>query len=622
MITNLRSRQLLACLGITLLGAASNPAVPLRASGELYDVIDLGTLGGNQSVALGINDSNQVVGYSKVATGERHAFLYQNGTMIDLGVLPGSGSDESFAEDINNSGVVVGQSGVSPPIKAFMYSGGILSDLGSLGGEDVTVAHAINEVGEIVGASRADGRHRAFRTSPYSAINPLTDDLANNVPANSSVALGINNAGVVVGQAYFAPGSDGHAFATAPHAPINPTTDDLGTLGGYSYARGVNGSGLAVGDSRLPALSTYRAVMFSGGAVTDISPGQPAIAYAVNDAGVVVGTIDGQAAFSYDSANGLRLLTDLIDGTLGWTLSEATAINAHGAIAGFGWHNGQRRAFLLLPRPPADSLAPTASPIATPSANGAGWNNTDVVVTWNWADNPGGAGIDSGSCTPSSTSSGEGNPIALSATCTDLAGNTGNASYDVKVDKTTPTLNPVVSPQVVALYGMATVSSGAADALSGLATQSCDPLVTTSVGLKSVSCTATDHAGNTATVSVGYQVVYAWAGFFQPVDNLPTLNGVKAGRAIPVKFSLAGDQGLGIFAAGYPLSRQIACDSGAPLDDVEQTVAAGSSSLSYDPSSGQYTYVWKTDKTWALTCRQLVINLVDGTEQTANFEFK
>jgi hypothetical protein len=192
----------------------------------------------------------------------------------------------------------------------------------------------------------------------------------------------------------------------------------------------------------------------------------------------------------------------------------------------------------------------------------------------------------------------------------------------VKIDKTKPTLSPVVSPNPVLLNGAATVTSGAADALSGLASQSCDALVTSSVGAKSVNCTATDNAGNTNTVSASYQVIYSWTGFFQPVDNLPTLNAVKAGSAIPVKFSLAGNQGLSIFTAGYPLSRLIACDSGAPLDDIEQTVTAAGSSLSYDPVSGQYKYVWKTDKTWALTCRQLVVKLVDGTEQMANFVLK
>jgi hypothetical protein len=112
-----------------------------------------------------------------------------------------------------------------------------------------------------------------------------------------------------------------------------------------------------------------------------------------------------------------------------------------------------------------------------------------------------------------------------------------------------------------------------------------------------------------------------FSGFFAPVDNPPVVNVAKGGQAIPVEFSLGGNQGLDIFAAGYPTSQQIACDSSAPLDDVEQTVPAGSSSLSYDATTDQYTYVWKTDKTWAKTCRQLTVRLSDGSDHIAYFRF-
>jgi len=116
--------------------------------------------------------------------------------------------------------------------------------------------------------------------------------------------------------------------------------------------------------------------------------------------------------------------------------------------------------------------------------------------------------------------------------------------------------------------------------------------------------------------------MYNFSGFFQPVDNLPTLNLVNAGHAIPVKFSLGGNYGLNIFAAGYPKSEQIVCNSNVLVDGIEQTVNAGSSSLSYDPASDQYNYVWKTEQSWAGTCRQLVVKLNDGTYHRANFKFK
>jgi hypothetical protein len=115
---------------------------------------------------------------------------------------------------------------------------------------------------------------------------------------------------------------------------------------------------------------------------------------------------------------------------------------------------------------------------------------------------------------------------------------------------------------------------------------------------------------------------YDFAGFFSPVDNPPTTNVVKAGRAIPLKFSLGGDKGLDIFAAGYPQSGTIPTDPNASLDDIEQTVTAGESSLSYDAASDQYTYVWKTKKAWSGQTRQLVLKLDDASEHKANFQFK
>jgi hypothetical protein len=115
---------------------------------------------------------------------------------------------------------------------------------------------------------------------------------------------------------------------------------------------------------------------------------------------------------------------------------------------------------------------------------------------------------------------------------------------------------------------------------------------------------------------------FAFSGFFSPVNNPPISNAVNGGRAIPVKFSLGGDHGLDIFAAGFPISQRIDCDSGSPIDVVEETVTAGSSSLSYDPTADQYTYVWKTQKAWANSCRQLVVRLSDGTDHVAYFKFK
>jgi hypothetical protein len=129
----------------------------------------------------------------------------------------------------------------------------------------------------------------------------------------------------------------------------------------------------------------------------------------------------------------------------------------------------------------------------------------------------------------------------------------------------------------------------------------------------------TDHVGSNGNTSLS--TIYSWTGFFQPVDNLPTINSVKAGSAVPVKFSLGGNQGLGIVAAGYPTSNVADCAATATDDPVEQTVTAGSSSLTYDASANQYVYVWKTDKAWAGTCRRLTVTLAGGSTREALFTF-
>ncbi|HWN99559.1 MAG TPA: ExeM/NucH family extracellular endonuclease [Blastocatellia bacterium] len=144
----------------------------------------------------------------------------------------------------------------------------------------------------------------------------------------------------------------------------------------------------------------------------------------------------------------------------------------------------------------------------------------------------------------------------------------------------------------------------------------------TAPGTHTITVQVTDNGGLTATDEATVFVIYDFTGFFQPVDNLPTINLMKGGVSVPVKFSLGGNKGLNIFASGYPKSEQIACDSTAPVEGIEETVTAGSSSLSFDPTTNVYTYVWKTEKSWANTCRQLVLKLNDNTIHRANFKFK
>ena len=112
---------------------------------------------------------------------------------------------------------------------------------------------------------------------------------------------------------------------------------------------------------------------------------------------------------------------------------------------------------------------------------------------------------------------------------------------------------------------------------------------------------------------------FDFSGFFSPVDNSPTLNVVKAGQSVPVKFSLGGDQGLDIFATG-PTVTSVSCSSGGASDPLEETAGGSTSGLHYDATTDTYVYVWKTQKSWAGTCKKLSFTLVDGTTHEALFQ--
>jgi hypothetical protein len=118
------------------------------------------------------------------------------------------------------------------------------------------------------------------------------------------------------------------------------------------------------------------------------------------------------------------------------------------------------------------------------------------------------------------------------------------------------------------------------------------------------------------------EVAYQFGGFFQPVDNPPVLNSMKAGQAVPVKFSLGGNRGLDIFDAGYPASQSVSCTGSGTVDAIEAIATAGASALQYDSATDQYTYVWKTQSAWANSCRVLTLNFKDGSRSIANFQFK
>ena len=220
----------------------------------------------------------------------------------------------------------------------------------------------------------------------------------------------------------------------------------------------------------------------------------------------------------------------------------------------------------------------------------------------------------------------------ITLTVTDTGGGSDTDDVLVTVQDTLAPNISCPSDVVVNLPMNSTATSMVVSYPAVTATDSCSSSVTVNstpasgsvfpVGTTTVHATADDGAGHTSECSFTVTVQYDFAGFFPPVANLPALNLVQAGRAIPVKFSLSGDKGLGIFGPGSPSSGPIACNSSDPATLLEETVTAGGSSLSYNPVADQYIYVWKTEAAWAGTCRQLVVQLNDGSIHRANFKFK
>jgi probable HAF family extracellular repeat protein len=98
---------------------------------QLYQITDLGTLGGALSEALGLNNNGQIVGYSDMpGNAPYHAFLYDNGAMTDLGTL---GGVMSAAQGINDAGQIVGYGSLPGETQhACLFWNGTKTDLGLL----------------------------------------------------------------------------------------------------------------------------------------------------------------------------------------------------------------------------------------------------------------------------------------------------------------------------------------------------------------------------------------------------------------------------------------------------------------------------------------------------------
>ena len=298
------------------------------ASAQLYDLTDLGTLGGN-SYATGINASGQVVGYFYTgggSNGNYHAFLRSNGVMEDLGTL---GGNNSLANGINDSGQVVGGSSTSSGYPhAFRYSKKTMQDLGTLGGNG-SGGNGINANGQVVGSAYTSGgilHAYLFSNGKMTDITPS---------AGSTDAAGINSSGQVLG----VDRDSGNVFLY-----LNGSTNYIGA--GEPY--GINESGHAVGQNTLGAF------LYRDGVMQIIGSGA---AVGINNSDQVVGT-NASSAFLYSNGLWQNLNGLVINMPTGWTLTMANGINDLGQIVGTMKRVGfnQEHAVLLIPVPSPATL--------------------------------------------------------------------------------------------------------------------------------------------------------------------------------------------------------------------------------------------------------------------------
>lgn len=318
-----------------------------------YSITGLGTLGGNYSVANGINNNGQVVGFSYIpdpSTGysRQSAFLY-DGTigMQSIGTLGGY-YHMSVANDINDNGQVVGSSyNTHGDLRAFVYDPTTgMKEIVSTGTS--SEAYSINNSGQVAGYDSiglADGKWHAYVYDPIAGVQFLFHS-----GEIESAAYGINDSGQVAGMIRTT------SNRTIRYSFLYDPLTELQKIGSSSYATDINNNGQAIGFFRsLVSQENHAFIYDTTTGLQDIGTlgGNLSRAQGINDHGQVVGysTIlseNGYHAFLYDTISGIQDLNDFIDDDL-WTIVKANDINQYGQIVGYGIYDGNHQAFLMTP---------------------------------------------------------------------------------------------------------------------------------------------------------------------------------------------------------------------------------------------------------------------------------
>ena len=338
--------------------------IALRAS-PTYSVIDLGTLGSSSAIGFKINDSGTVVGWAQTIYGYPQAFQSVNGGPLQT--LPSLSASDSFALGINNTGVIAGTAYVNGQPHGVIWKGSSTTDLGA-----GIFATGINDPGAVIG-----GNGHAFVL-----INGVYQDLGLLPGGDWSSAFGIDAAGSVVGSANTASGNF-RGFVWNPQSGMVA----LGTFGGpNSHATGINKNGEVIGSAALNsgyehAFSAINAIMTDLGTL-----GGNSFAYGINDSGAIVGyswPIIGDNPHAFIYIDGVMIdLNSLIPNGSGWLLLEAYGINNTGQIVGEGLWNGQPHAFLLNSARVRTSLFVTGIP--EPGTICLTMAGLILVLVWGW----------------------------------------------------------------------------------------------------------------------------------------------------------------------------------------------------------------------------------------------